>query len=158
MIWTAKKWFREAEFGMMIHFGLYSLLAGEWKGKQIDQIGEWIQSYFRIPNKEYHELTKAFNPMFFDADEWVKTAVDAGMKSMVVTAKHHDGFALYKSEANPFNVVDATPFKRDIIGELADACRRHGLKLGLYYSQALDWSHPHGGGYGADRLNCDVMP
>ena len=133
-----KVWFKEAKFGMMVHFGLYSLLGGEWKGACMDTIGEWAQAYFRIPNREYHQLAKVFNPVFFDADEWVQIAKDAGMKYFVVTAKHHEGFALFKSQASKFNVVDATPFGRDIIGELAESCRKYGMKLGLYYSQAID--------------------
>lgn len=138
----AKKWFKEAKFGMMIHFGLYTLLGGEYKGKCMDQVAEWAQSYFRIPNKEYHKLTQSFNPIYFDAEEWVKCAKNAGMKYFVITSKHHEGFALFKSEADKFNVVDATPFKRDIIAEVAEACYKHGIKMGLYYSQALDWAHP----------------
>lgn len=144
-----REWFRSAQFGMMVHWGLYSLPAGEWKGRRMEHIGEWAQAYFRIPNEEYHKLASVFNPILFDADEWVKLAVDAGMKYMVVTSKHHDGFAMYHSKVSKFNVVDATPFKRDVIGELANACAKHGLKLGLYYSQDLDWSEPNGGGYTA---------
>lgn len=152
-----KKWFKEAKFGMMIHFGLYSILGGEYKGKYMDQIGEWAQSYFRIPNKEYHALAKVFNPIYFDADEWVKTAKDAGMNYFVVTAKHHDGFALFKSEASSFNCVDATPFGRDIIGEIAESCAKYGLKLGLYYSQTQDWAHPDGCGFSYTPLNVGNM-
>lgn len=144
---TPQKWFKEAGFGMMIHFGLYSLLGGEWKGKRIDLIGEWIMSKFRIPNKEYEKLANAFNPIYFNAEEWVCAAKAAGMKYIVITSKHHDGFALYHSKADAYNVVDATPFNRDIIRELADSCARHDMKLGLYYSQVLDWHEPHGGGY-----------
>ena len=150
----SKKWFREAKFGMMVHFGLYSLRGGEWKGRRMQDIAEWIQAYMRIPNAEYHRLTEAFHPIFFDAEEWVKTAKDAGMKYIVVTSKHHEGFALYHSRVSSFNVVDATPFRRDIIGELANACARHNMKLGLYYSQDLDWSHPHGGGYTVGKTWC----
>lgn len=152
-----KKWFREAKFGMMIHWGLYSLLAGEYKGRYIPEIGEWAQSYFRIPNSEYHQLAKAFNPIYFNADEWVRCAKGAGMEYMVVTSKHHEGFALFKSDASPFNVVDATPFGRDVIAELAEACYKHSLKLGLYYSQAIDWAHPDGV-CNKKCLNCGVMP
>lgn len=141
------EWFKSAKFGMMVHWGLYCLPAGEWKGRRIPGIGEWIQHQCRIPNAEYHQLTKAFNPIFFNAEEWVKLAQDAGMQYMVVTSKHHEGFAMYHSRVDSFNVVDATPFGRDVIGELANACARHGMKLGLYYSQELDWAHPHGGGY-----------
>ena len=146
---TNRSWFKEAGFGMMIHFGLYSILGGEWRGMRMDYIGEWIMSKYEIPNREYEKLAKIFNPIYFDADQWVLTAKAAGMKYIVVTAKHHDGFALYHSKIDPYNVVDATPFGRDIIRELADACARNGMKLGLYYSQCIDWHEPHGGGYSA---------
>lgn len=152
-----KQWFKEAQFGMMIHFGLYSLLGGEWKGKRIDQIGEWSQSYFQIPNKEYHQLAKVFNPIYFNAEEWVRTAKNAGMKYFVITSKHHEGFALFKSEVSKFNVVDATPFGRDIIAELAEACYKLDMKFGLYYSQSIDWSHPDGAPTYDAPLNCGVM-
>ena len=109
--------------------------------------GEWAQSYFRIPGSEYGQLRQAFNPLLFDAEEWVKTAKDAGMQYMVVTSKHHDGFCLFHTKWDDYNVVDGTPFQRDIIEELANACARHGLKLGLYYSEELDWHEPDGGGY-----------
>lgn len=146
---ASKKWFSEAQYGMMVHWGLYSLLGGEWKGQIMQKpyhIAEWAQQYFRIPNAEYAKLAKAFNPVFFDADEWVQVARDAGMKYIVVTSKHHDGFAMFRSRVSPFNIVDATPFGRDPIEELAEACRRHGLRLGLYYSQDLDWHEKDGGG------------
>jgi alpha-L-fucosidase len=142
-----KKWFKEAGFGMMVHWGLYCLPAGEWKNQRMVYIGEWIQSRYRIPNAEYHQLPRAFNPILFSADEWVQTAKDAGMKYMVVTAKHHDGFSMFKSSVDSFNMVDATPYKRDVIEELANACAKNNMKLGLYYSQDLDWSDPDGGGY-----------
>jgi len=102
---------------------------------------------YEIPLSEYNRLTSIFNPIYFDAEEWVTLAKSAGMEYIVITSKHHDGFALFHSENDPYNVVDATPFKRDIIGEMAEACRKHGMKLGLYYSQCLDWHEPHGGGY-----------
>lgn len=146
---ASKKWFVEAQYGMMVHWGLYSLIGGEWKGKTMQKpyhIAEWAQQYFRIPNAEYAKLAKAFNPIMFNADEWVQIARDAGMKYIVVTSKHHDGFAMFRSRASSFNIVDATPFGRDPIEELAEACRRHGLKLGLYYSQDLDWHEKDGGG------------
>ena len=154
-----KAWFKEAQFGMMIHFGLYSLLGGEWKGQRMDQIGEWAQSYFQIPNREYHKLAKVFNPIYFDAEEWIRCAKDAGMKYFVITAKHHEGFALFKSEVSSFNVVDATPFGRDIIAELAEACYKLDVKFGLYYSQTIDWAHPDGAPTydDTDSLNCGVM-
>ena len=100
-----------------------------------------------IPNDEYEQLAASFNPIYFNADEWIKLARSCGMKYFVVTSKHHDGFAMFHSKADRFNVVDATPFRRDVIGEIAEACYKYGLKLGLYYLQELDWHHPHGGGY-----------
>ena len=142
-----RTWFKEAQYGMMAHWGLYSLLAGEYRNRRVQNYAEWIQSYMPIPNAEYEQLAKAFNPVCFDADEWIRLAKDAGMKYFVFTAKHHDGFAMFRSKADGYNVVDATPFRRDVVEELANACARHGLKLGLYYSQELDWHHPHGGGY-----------
>lgn len=142
-----KQWFKQAKYGMMAHWGLYSLLAGEWKDRRVNEYAEWIQSYMPIPNAEYEQLAKVFNPIYFNADEWIKLAKDSGMEYFVFTSKHHDGFAMFKSEADPFNIVDATPFGRDVVGELAEACYKYGLKFGLYYSQELDWHHFHGGGY-----------
>jgi alpha-L-fucosidase len=154
---NSKEWFKQAKFGMMVHWGLYALLAGEWKGQRMPLIGEWAQSYFRIQHFEYGRLPSAFNPVFFDAEEWVKLAIDSGMQYMVVTSKHHDGFAMFHSKVDPYNIYDATPFKRDVIGELAEACSKHNLKLGLYYSQDLDWHEPNGGGYTRGHTNCGVM-
>jgi len=150
-------WFKQAKFGMMVHWGLYSLPAGEWKGQRMDTIGEWIQSYFRIPQKEYGALASVFNPICFDAEAWVQLAADAGMQYLVVTSKHHDGFAMYHSRADAYNICDATPFGRDVIAELAAACQKYGLKLGLYYSQDLDWHEPDGGGYTETHKNAKVM-
>ena len=144
----SKRWFKGAQFGGMAHFGLYTLLGGEWKGETgWHPYSEWIQNILRIPNAEYGALAKAFNPVLFDADEWISRVRDAGMKYFVFTSKHHDGFAMYRTKVSKYNVVDATPFKRDIVGELAEACRRRGVRLGLYYSQDFDWSDPDGGGY-----------
>lgn len=156
---TNKEWFKNAGFGMMIHWGLYSILGGEWRGKRMDYIGEWIMSKYEIPNREYEKLAEIFNPIYFDAEEWVQTAKAAGMQYIVVTAKHHDGFALYHSKVDSYNVVNATPFGRDIIRELADACARNDMKLGLYYSQVIDWHEPHGGGYDMQfyHTNCGGM-
>lgn len=154
---TNKKWFKQAKFGMMVHFGLYSLLGGEWKGNRTPLIGEWAQSYFRIPNCEYSRLAQAFNPVLFDADEWVSLAQDAGMQYIVVTSKHHEGFALFDSKYDNFNCVHGSPFGRDLIAELAESCRKHGMKFGLYYSQDLDWHEPDGGGYTTPFLNCGCM-
>ena len=151
---TNNEWFKQAKFGMMIHWGLYSLPAGEWRGERMEDIGEWAQQYFRIPNAEYHKLAGIFNPILFDAEEWVKLAKDAGMQYMVFTSKHHEGFAMYHSKVSKFNIVDATPFGRDVLAELAEACYKHGLKLGLYYSQEIDWSEPNGGGYTHGKTWC----
>lgn len=137
------RWWREARFGMFIHWGLYAVPAGEWKGQPIPGIGEWIMNRAKIPVSEYELLTRQFNPVKFNADEWVKVAKDAGMKYLVITSKHHDGFAMYDSEASPFNIVDATPFKRDVLKELAAACQKAGIRLGFYYSQTQDWHEPN---------------
>ncbi len=123
-------WFREAKYGLFIHWGLYAIPAGVWQGKHIRISSEWIMAHARIPVKEYEQLAKQFNPVDFNADQWVRMAQDAGMKYLVITAKHGDGFAMYHSLANPYNIYDATPFHRDPLRELADACARHGLKLG----------------------------
>lgn len=136
------EWFRDARFGMFIHWGLYAVPAGEWKGKQIPGLGEWIMNRAKIPVKEYEQLAPQFNPVKFDADEIVRIAKNAGMKYIVITSKHHDGFAMYHSKASRFNIVDATPFKRDPLKELANAAQKAGIKLGFYYSQTQDWHEP----------------
>ena len=147
-----RKWFKEAQYGMMVHWGLYSLLAGEYKDRYSGVYAEWIQAHLAIPNAEYGKLTKAFNPVFFNAEEWVKLAKDCGMKYFVVTSKHHDGFAMFHSKVDKYNVVDATPFGRDVVAEIGEACYKHGLKMGLYYSQDLDWHEPNGGGYLSNHI------
>ena len=140
-------WFRDARFGMFIHWGLYAQHAGEWHGKEtnVNRCAEWLMCGARAPIAEYALAAKDFNPVKYDADAWVKAAKDAGVRYMVITSKHHEGFAMFASKASPFNIVDATPFKRDPLKELAEACRKHGMKLGFYYSQNLDWHHPGGG-------------
>jgi alpha-L-fucosidase len=114
-------------------------------------------TYNRIPIKEYEQLATVFNPIYFDAEEWVKLAKEAGMEYIVFTAKHQEGFCMFKSDVDNYNVVDATPFGRDIVDELAKACRKYGIKLGLYYSQELDFHEEHGGGvhYIDPWLNCE---
>lgn len=138
-------WFRDARFGLFLHWGLYSLPAGEWEGKRMEYIGEWLMSRYRIPIHEYEALATRFDPSRFDADAWARLARRAGMRYVVFTAKHHDGFAMYHSRRDRYNIVDAAPFGRDPLRELADACAAHGLGLGIYYSQSLDW-HEEGGG------------
>ncbi len=135
-------WWREARFGMFIHWGLYSIPAGTWDGKQIPSIGEWIMNNASIPVADYKALAPKFNPVGFSAHDIVALAKQAGMKYIVITAKHHDGFAMFDSKADPFNIVAATPFKRDPLKELAEECRKQGLKLGFYYSQDQDWTAP----------------
>ncbi len=135
------KWFREARFGMFIHWGVYSVPAGVYDGKPIGGIGEWIMHQGKIPVDRYRAYAKEFNPVNYDADKWVRIAKNAGMKYIVITSKHHDGFAMFDSKASDWNIVKATPFGRDPLAELAAACQKHGLRLGFYYSQAQDWNN-----------------
>ncbi len=141
-------WFKDAKFGMFIHWGPYSRLAGEWNGKQIEvgKQAEWIMKDLAIPVNTYRELAHKINPVRFDAHEWVRLAKTTGMKYIVITAKHHDGFAMYKSNVSSYNIVDWTQFKRDPLKELSLACAEEGIKFCFYYSQREDWDHP--GGYG----------
>jgi len=134
-------WWREAKFGMFIHWGVYSVPAGFYHGQPVNSAGEWIMNRGKIPMAEYQPFAKQFNPVKFNADEWVKIAKDAGMKYIVITSKHHDGFAMFDSKASPWNIVQATPYGRDPLKDLAAACRKNGLKLGFYYSQAQDWNN-----------------
>jgi alpha-L-fucosidase len=138
------EWWREARFGLFIHWGLYAQPAGEWEGEQIPGISEWIMARAEIPVREYEKLAGTFNPVKYDAEQWVLLAREAGMKYIVITSKHHDGFAMFDSEACDYNIVDATPFARDPLKELAEACEKHGMRLGFYYSQAQDWHEPGG--------------
>ncbi len=138
------KWWREARFGMFIHWGVYSVPAGVWKGEESKHIGEWLMLDYKNPVAEYAALTKQFNPVKFNARDWVRLAKSAGVRYIVITAKHHDGFAMFHSRVSPYNIYDASPFKRDPLKELADACRQEGMKLGFYYSEAQDWHHPGG--------------
>ena len=138
------EWWREARFGMFIHWGVYAVPAGTFRGQKINRIGEWIMNRGKIPVTEYQAFAKQFNPILYNPEAWVKAAKDAGMKYIVITAKHHDGFALFDSKASKWNVVDATPYKKDLLKPLADACRKEGIKLGFYYSQAQDWNNPGG--------------
>ncbi len=135
-------WFREARFGMFIHWGLYAVPAGTWKGERIPGIGEWIMHRARIPVPEYEELTKQFNPVKFNAKEWAQVAKDAGQRYMIITAKHHDGFAMFDSTQTGYDIVESTPYGKDPMKDLAEACREAGIKFGFYYSQMLDWHHP----------------
>ena len=139
------QWYDDAKFGMFIHWGLYSIPAGVYQEKEIGGIGEWIMKNANIPVAEYAQYATQFNPTSFNADEWVKLAKEAGMKYLVITSKHHDGFALFDSKVSDYDIMDATPFKRDIINEMAKACKKYGIHFGLYYSQDQDWHHKGGG-------------
>jgi alpha-L-fucosidase len=134
-------WWREARFGMFIHWGVYSVPAGTYDGKQIPGIGEWIMCTGKIPKAEYQKFAAEYNPVKYNADDWVRLAKEAGMKYIVITAKHHDGFANFETKASPWNIVQATPYGKDVLKPLAAACRKYGLKLGFYYSQAQDWNN-----------------
>jgi alpha-L-fucosidase len=142
------KWWRDARFGMFIHWGVYSVPAGTYHGKQIGGIGEWIMNTGKIPVAEYRQFARQFNPVKFDADQWVRTAKNAGMKYIVITSKHHDGFGMFDSKVTDWCITKASPFKRNPLKELAAACQREGIKLGFYYSQAQDWNHPGGAAIG----------
>jgi alpha-L-fucosidase len=134
-------WWRDAKFGMFIHWGVYSVPAGYYHDQPVAGIGEWIMNHGKIPMAEYQQFAKEFNPVKFDADAWVKTAKDAGMKYIVITSKHHDGFAMFDTKASSWNIVQATPYGKDPLKDLAAACRKYGIKLGFYYSQAQDWNN-----------------
>jgi alpha-L-fucosidase len=140
------KWFEEAKFGLFIHWGLFSIPASMWDGVPAYKTSEYIMMQKKIPVGIYEKLAGHFNPFQFKAERWVQMAKDAGMKYIVFVSKHHDGFAMFHSKASPYNVVDATPWKRDPLKELAEACRKHDMRLGIYYSQAVDWNHPDGAG------------
>jgi alpha-L-fucosidase len=134
-------WWRDARFGMFIHWGLYAVPAGDYNGKRSKEIGEWIMSWANIPRAQYEQFAPKFDPEKFDAAEWVRIAKDAGMKYLVITSKHHDGFSMFDSAVTRYDIVDATPFKKDPMRALADECRRQGLKFAFYYS-IMDWHHP----------------
>lgn len=135
-------WWRDATFGMFIHWGPYAVPAGVYNGKKIDGIGEWIMDHAEIPVEEYEQYARQFNPVKYDADEWVKTAKDAGMKYIIITSKHHDGFGLWDSEVSDYDAVDFAAIHKDLLAELKKACDKYDVKLGFYYS-IMDWHHPN---------------
>ena len=135
------EWWKDARFGMFIHWGLYAVPAGEWNGQQVEGIGEWIMNRLNIPIAEYEKFAPQFNPTEFDAEEWVSIAKDAGMKYIVITSKHHDGFALWDSDVTEWDIIDATPYDKDILKQLAEACEAQGITLCFYHS-IMDWHHP----------------
>lgn len=148
------QWFEDARFGMFIHWGVYSPLACTWDGKRYNGYGEHIQRMARIPVEVYKkEVAGKFNPQEFDAEEWIRIAKETGMKYFIITSKHHDGFAMYDSKVSDYNIVKATPFGRDPMKELRDACRKAGIKFGFYYSHAFDWGEKIGVGNDWDYDN-----
>lgn len=149
------EWFREARFGMFIHWGLYSVPAGEWKGKKFGSNVEWIQSLAKIPVSEYTPLKDRFNPVKYDPGTWVKLAKDAGMKYIVITTKHHDGFCLWDSKETDWDIA-STPYKKDLLKPLAAACAQHGIKLCFYHS-IMDWHHPQWGSKAEWRGNAGTV-
>lgn len=134
-------WWKDARFGMFIHWGLYAVPAGEYQGQQVEGIGEWIMNNLNIPINEYEKFADAFNPVKYDAEEWVSLAKKAGMKYIVITSKHHDGFALWDSDVTTWDIIDATPYDKDILAQLAEACKKEDIRLCFYYS-IMDWHHP----------------
>lgn len=143
---TIAQW-QDRRFGMFIHFGLYSALGGEWQGKRIDNgYSEQILANGNIDGAAYAGTAASFNPVDFDAEAIARLAKEAGMKFIVITSKHHDGFNMFHTRVTPYNIVDATPFKRDVVKELAEACKKEGLAFGVYYS-TIDWHHPGGNTY-----------
>lgn len=148
-------WWRNDGFGMFIHWGAYAVPGGIHKGKEIAGIGEWIMNHGQIPIKEYEEYVRQFNPVKFDAEEWVDIAKNAGIKYIVITSKHHDGFCLWDSEITEYDIMDFSPFKRDILGELSEACQKAGIKLCFYHS-IMDWHHPDAQGVNYPKYNDDA--
>ena len=135
------QWWRDAKFGMFIHWGPYAVPAGIYQGDTIPGIGEWIMERAQIPVAEYEKFSAQFNPTQYNADEWVQIAKEAGIKYIVITSKHHDGFCLWDSEVTQYDVMDYAPIKRDLLAELKAACDKHGVALGFYHS-IMDWHHP----------------
>lgn len=150
--------FEYGNYAMFIHWGLYSQLANVWNGKTYYGIGEWLMdiNMANADKNEYKATAKTFNPVKFDAEKVALLAKAAGMKYIIITSKHHDGFAMYHSACDAFNIVDATPFKRDPMKELSEACKKHGLGFGFYYSHNQDWTTP--GASGAPRVDAAGNP
>ncbi|MHA4809502.1 alpha-L-fucosidase [Flavitalea flava] len=140
------QWFKEAKFGIFVHWGLYSMLEGHWKDKDYYGSGEWLMYRAKVPAAEYAAVAGRFNPVEFNAQEWAKFAKDAGARYLVITAKHHEGFSMYDSKVSDYTIVKASPYKKDPMKDLSSAIRAQGLHFGFYYSQYLDWHEPNGGG------------
>jgi len=135
------QWWRDARFGMFIHWGLYAVPAGEYNGVKSERIGEWIQDWGNIPREDYEKFAAEFNPEKFDAAEWVSLAKEAGMKYLVITSKHHEGFSMFDSAVSDYDIVDSTPYGKDPIAALSQECKKQGVKLCFYHS-IMDWHHP----------------
>jgi alpha-L-fucosidase len=135
------EWWRDARFGMFIHWGAYSMFGGEYKGDTCKGGAEWVMDKLDITIPDYEKIVSQFNPVKFNADDWVSMAKDAGMKYIVLTTKHHDGFCMWDSKITDYNIVDFTPFKRDIVKELSEACKKQGIVFCVYHS-IVDWHHP----------------
>ncbi|RTE11240.1 alpha-L-fucosidase [Paenibacillus whitsoniae] len=136
-------WWREAKVGLFIHWGLYAVPGGVWNGETVHAAyAEHLQLRARIPREEYARIAESFTASGFQAEAWVRAAKEAGLRYLIFTAKHHDGFAMYDSKVSDYNIVQATPFGRDPVAELAEACRQEDVRLCLYYSHAMDWHHP----------------
>jgi alpha-L-fucosidase len=146
-------WWRDAKFGMFVHWGIYSLPGGEWKGNKVSGYAEHLMRKEKILRADYLGIARQFNPVNFNAEEWIRTARNAGMRYFVITAKHHDGFAMYDSKVSDFNIIQQTPFGRDPMAELAAACKKFGVKFGFYYSHAFDWEHPDAPGNDWEHQN-----
>ena len=145
-------WWRDARFGMFIHWGAYAVPAGTYHDQRVAGIGEWIMSRAHVPIAEYETFVHQFNPTQFDANEWVRTAKSAGMKYIIITSKHHDGFAIFDSKASTYDIMDATPYQRDVIKALSEAAHAQGMKFGVYYS-IMDWHHADAQGPNAPDYN-----
>ncbi len=147
------EWWRDDRFGMFIHWGVYAVPAGIYNNKEVKgDNGEWIMNNAQIPVKEYEKFAKQFDPVKFDANEWAKTMKDAGMKYVVITSKHHDGFGLWDSKVSDYDVVDFAPYGKDILKALSKACKEQGIKFGLYYS-IIDWHHSEAQALNAPNYN-----
>jgi alpha-L-fucosidase len=154
-------WWREAKFGLFIHWGVYAVPAGEYQGqpvpgRYVSPFSEWLMFNGQLPVAEYRKFARQFNPTAFDAEVWVKAAQDAGMRYIVITAKHHDGFAMFRTAVSDWNIVSGSPYGKDPLEALAAACRRHNMKLGFYYSQAQDWIN--GGAVGLASMGDKAPP
>lgn len=153
---TRMDWWRAARFGMFIHWGAYSVPAGIYQNKEVGGIGEWIMSSANIPIPEYEKFVGEFNPVKYNAEAWASLAKQAGMKYIIITSKHHDGFGLWDSKVSDYDFMDASPYGKDTLKALAEACKKEGIKLGFYYS-IMDWHHPDAKGESFAKYRDEYM-